>query len=93
MSFLSRFSWCLPAVAPSLLYGPVALGLAWVCVTGGWSLHGWVPSVQSAAAIPSGAFAVIFGCLVANEWCHAATIRRLVARQPAIRAASRTAGQ
>ena len=89
MSFLSRFSWCLPAVGPSLLYGPLALGLAWACVTGGWSLHGWVPSVQSAAAVPCGLLSVVFFGLVAGEWQHAAYIRRLVARQAASRAAGR----
>ncbi|OZC01354.1 hypothetical protein [Rubricoccus marinus] len=89
MSFLSRFSWCLAAVGPSLLYGPVAALLAWACVTGGWSLHGWVPSVQSAAAVPCGLLSVVFGGLVASEWQHAASIRRLVARQAAIGAAGR----
>ena len=89
MSFLSRFSWCLSAVGPSLLYGPVAALLTWACITGGWSLHGWVPSVQSAAAIPCGLLALVLAGLVASEWRRAASIRRLVARQAAVRAAAR----
>ena len=89
MSFLSRFSRCLSAVGPSLLYGPLCLLCAWVCVTGGWHLHGWVPDVRSGAAIPCAFLAFFFGLIVVSEWRHAATIRRLVARQAASRAAGR----
>lgn len=77
MSFLSRVSWCLPALGPSLLYGPVAVALAWACLTGGWSLHGGVPSVQSAGAVPAGLLAVVLSALVASEWRQAWALRRL----------------
>ena len=76
MSSLSRLSWCLPAVGPTLLYGPLAALLAWVCVTGGWSLHGWVPSVQSGAAVPCGLLAPAFAGIVVNEWRQAWAWRR-----------------
>ena len=76
MSFLSRFSWALPALGPSLLYGPLAVLLAGVAVTGGWSLHGGVPSVQSGAAVPCGLLAVVFFGLVASEWRQAWAARR-----------------
>ena len=76
MSFLSRFSWALPALGPSILYGPLALLLAWACATGGWSLHGGVPSVQSAGAVPAGLLAAVFFVLVASEWRQAWAARR-----------------
>ena len=76
MSFLSRFSWALPALGPSILYGPLALLLAWACATGGWSLHGWVPSVRSAGAVPCGLLSLVLLGLVVSEWRQAWAARR-----------------
>ena len=76
MSFLSRFSWALPAIGPSLLYGPLFLVCAWVCVTGGWHVHGWWPGVHSGAAIPCAFGAFFFGLIVVSEWHQAWAARR-----------------
>ena len=76
MSSLSRFSWCLAAIGPTLLYGPLAVLLAWLCLTGGWALHGWVPSVQSAGAVPCGLLSLVLFGLVASEWRQAWDWRR-----------------
>ena len=75
MSFLSRFSWCQSAIGPSLLYGPLALVCAWAAVSLGQ---------HSAGAVVCGGLALFFSVIVVQEWRHAVTIRRLVARQAAL---------
>ena len=98
MSFLSRFSWCLPAVGPSLLYGPLALLFAWgaaPAAASAWlgALPLGVPAATVAAvaslgspspgSVVSGLLALLFASIVVREWGHAAYIRQLVARRPA----------
>ena len=57
ISSLARF---LPAVGPSLLYGPLALACAWSAISLGWHSPG--------AFVYSG-LALFFGTIVVQEWC------------------------